>query len=112
MFFQLREISLIPAALLFAVSILLLPVNNIFRRHIEKLKTEYWASMEDLTGYYLESVQGLTTFKLFGRDEERQKVLSEKSRDFNNKIMAVMRVNFSSFLLTDGLIYGAVAVSQ
>ena len=111
LFFQLREISVIPAVLLFAVSILLLPVNNIFRRHIEKLKTEYWASMEDLTGYYLESVQGLTTFKLFGRDEGRQNVLSEKSRDFNNKIMDVMRVNFSSFLLTDGLIYGAVVVS-
>ena len=62
-------------------------------------------------GYYLESVQGLTTFKLFGRDEGRQNVLSEKSRDFNNKIMDVMRVNFSSFLLTDGLIYGAVVVS-
>ena len=111
LFFRLREVSLIPAVLLFAVSILLLPVNNIFRRHIEKLKTEYWASMEDLTGYYLESVQGLTTFKLFGRDEGRQKVLSEKSRDFNNKVMDVMRVNFSSFLLTDGLIYGAVAAS-
>ncbi len=111
LFFQLREVSLIPAVLLFAVSVLLLPVNNIFRRHIEKLKTEYWASMEDLTGYYLESVQGLTTFKLFGRDEGRQNVLSEKSRDFNNKIMDVMRVNFSSFLLTDGLIYGAVVVS-
>ena len=40
------------------------PSNNIFRAHIEKLKTEYWACMEDLTGYYLESVQGLTTLKL------------------------------------------------
>lgn len=111
LFFQLWQVSLAPAVLLFAVSFLLLPVNNIFRRHIETLKTQYWSSMEDLTGYYLESVQGLTTFKLFGKDGDRQEVLSEKSRDFNNKIMDVMRVNFSSFLLTDGLIYGAVAVS-
>lgn len=111
LFLQLREISLLPAVLLFAVSVLLLPVNNIFRRHIEKLKTEYWSSMEDLTGYYLESVQGLTAFKLFGRDGGRQEVLAEKSRNFNHKIMDVMRVNFSSFLLTDGLIYGAVAIS-
>ena len=36
LFFQLREVSLIPAVLLFAVSVLLLPVNNIFRRHIGK----------------------------------------------------------------------------
>ena len=58
----------------------------------------------------MESVQGLTTLKLFGRDENRTRVLAEKSRGFNNKIMDVMKVNFSSFLLTDGLIYGAVVV--
>ena len=111
LFFQLWRVSLVPAVLLFLVSFLLLPVNNIFRRHIETLKTQYWSSMEDLTGYYLESVQGITTFKLFGRDGHRQAVLAEKSRNFNDKIMEVMKVNFSSFLLTDGLIYGAVAVS-
>lgn len=110
LFFQLQQVSFSSAILLFAVSLLLLPVNNIFRRHIEKLKTEYWSSLEDLTGYYLESVQGLTTLKLFGRDENRTHVLAEKSRGFNNKIMDVMKVNFSSFLLTDGLIYGAVVV--
>ena len=110
LFFQLQQVSFSSAILLFAVSLLLLPVNNIFRRHIEKLKTEYWSSLEDLTGYYLESVQGLTTLKLVGRDENRTRVLAEKSRGFNNKIMDVMKVNFSSFLLTDGLIYGAVVV--
>ena len=106
LFFQLWRVSLVPAVLLFLVSFLLLPVNNIFRRHIETLKTQYWFSMEDLTGYYLESVQGITTFKLFGRDGHRQAVLAEKSRNFNDRIMEVMKVNFSSFLLTDGLIYG------
>lgn len=110
LFFQLQQVSFSSAILLFAVSLLLLPVNNIFRRHIEKLKTEYWSSLEDLTGYYLESVQGLTTLKLFGQDENRTRVLAEKSRGFNNKIMDVMKVNFSSFLLTEGLIYGAVVV--
>ena len=110
LFFQLQQVSFSSAILLFAVSLLLLPVNNIFRRHIEKLKTEYWSSLEDLTGYYLESVQGLTTLKLFGQDENRTRVLAEKSRGFNNKMMDVMKVNFSSFLLTDGLIYGAVVV--
>ena len=111
LFFQLREVSLIPALLLFVISFILLPVNNVFRKHIEVLKTEYWNSLEDLTGYYLESVQGLTTLKLFGRDEDRTRVLAAKSTQFNNKIMDVMKVNFSSFLLTDGLIYGGVAAA-
>ncbi len=111
LFFRLRDVSIIPAVLMFVVSFVLLPVNNIFRKHVERLKTEYWSSLEDLTGYYLESVQGLTTFVLFGRDGDRTAVLKEKSKNFNNKIMDVMRVNFSSFLLTDGLIYGTVAAA-
>ena len=44
LFFQLWRVSLVPAVLLFLVSFLLLPVNNIFRRHIETLKTQYWFS--------------------------------------------------------------------
>ena len=111
LFFRLKDVSLIPAAVMFVISFILLPVNNIFRSHIEKLKIEYWDSLEDLTGYYLESVRGLTAFKLFGRDKDRAAVLAKKSQAFNRKIMDVMKVNFSSFLLTDGLIYGAVTIS-
>ena len=60
--------------------------------------------MEDLTGYYLESVQGLTTLKLYDQDGPRTEHLREKADRFNKKIMEVMKVNFRSFLLTDGLI--------
>ena len=67
--------------------------------------------MEDLTGYYLESVQGLTTLKLFHQDERRTEVLQDKADRFNNKIMDVMRVNFTSFLFTDGMIYGCVVLA-
>ncbi len=111
LFFQMRTASLPVAAMLFVISMGLMPLNNVFRKHIEKLKTEYWSSMEDLTGYYLESVQGLTTLKLYGQDERRTAVLKDKSFAFNRKIMEVMRVNFSSFLLTDGLIYGSVVAA-
>lgn len=112
LFFQLKNSSLSVAILLFAVSFVLLPINNIFRSKIETLKTEYWNSMEDLTGYYLESVQGLTTFKLYEQDGERTKVLSKKADAFNRKIMDVMKVNFSSFLLTDGMIYCSILIAM
>ena len=111
LFWRMGQVSFLPAAVLFVVSLVLLPVNNLFRGHIEKLKSGYWASMEDLTGTYLENVRGLSTFKLFGRDGDRQRLLEEKSQDFNRKVMGVMKVNFSSFLLTDGLIYASVAVA-
>ena len=111
LFWRMGQVSFWPAVLLFAVSAVLLPVNNLFRGSIEKRKEGYWASLEDMTGTYLENIRGLTTFSLFGRDGDRQRLLEEKSQDFNRKIMGVMKVNFSSFLLTDGLIYGAMTAA-
>lgn len=111
LFWQMSQYSLPVAGFLLAVALVLMPVNNLFRKHIETLKTEYWDSLEDLTGYYLESVQGLTTLKLYNQDQRRTDGLRDKADRFNRKIMDVMKVNFRSFLLTDGLIFGAVAAS-
>lgn len=111
LFFQLKNVSLPVAVVLFALSIVIMPVNNIYRKHIESLKSDYWNSLEDMTGYYLENVQGLTTFKLYGQDERRTDGLRAKAENFNCRIMDVMKVNFQSFLLTDGLIYVGVVLS-
>ena len=111
LFVQLKDISLSAAVLLFLIAIALLPLNNVFRQKIEKLKTQYWDSMEDLTGYYLESVQGLTTFKLFKQDENREKVLSGKATDFNNRVMSFMKVNFTAMVLTNTMIYGGITAA-
>lgn len=111
LFFQLKSVSLPVAIVLFALSIVIMPVNNIYRKHIESLKSDYWNSLEDMTGYYLENVQGLTTFKLYGQDERRTDGLRAKAENFNRRIMDVMKVNFQSFLLTDGLIYAGIVLS-
>lgn len=111
LFWQIRDVSLPCAVTLFFISVFLMPVNNLFRSHIERLKKNYWNSMEDLTGYYLESVRGLTTFKLFGQDGKRASVLKTKACHFNSMVMDVMKVNFTSFLLTDGLIYFSVVLT-
>lgn len=108
LFFKLRSLSLPVAAVLFACSFVLMPVNNLFRKHIEELKGDYWSSLEDLTGHYLEGLRGLNTLKLFCRDEHHTEVLQQKARQFNKIIMDVMKVNFSSFLLTDGLMYASI----
>ena len=111
LFWQMQQYSLPVAIFLFVVSLVLMPLNNLFRKHIESLKGEYWDSLEDLTGYYLESVQGLTTLKLYNQDQQRTEGLKTKADNFNRKIMDVMKVNFRSFLLSDGLIFGSVAFS-
>ena len=111
LFFRLSKSSLLIAFILFAVSLILLPLNNLFRYRIEKLRRVYWSSLEDMTAYYLDSIRGLTTIKLFEKTEERTKVLNDKAEKLNHDINSFMRVNFTSFLATEGLIYAAIILS-
>ena len=112
LFFQLKNTSLPVAAILLAVSLILLPLNNKFRMKIEQLRKVYYRSVEDMTACYLDSLSGLTTLKLFERDRDRAAVLSEKAEILNRDINKFMKINFTSFLVTEGFIYGAIVAAM
>ena len=111
LFFHLKNISLIVAVLLLFVSMILFPLHNVFRGKIEALRKTYWRSLDDMTGYYMDGLRGLTTLKLFDRDREHSRVLGEKADVLNKNINAFMKINFTSFLVTELLIYAAITVS-
>lgn len=111
LFFHLKNISLIVAVLLLFVSLILFPLHNVFRGKIETLRKTYWRSLDDMTGYYMDGLRGLTTLKLFDRDREHSRVLGEKADVLNKNINAFMKINFTSFLVTELLIYAAITVS-
>ena len=111
LFFHLKNISLIVAVLLLFVSLILFPLHNVFRGKIEALRKTYWRSLDDMTGYHMDGLRGLTTLKLFDRDREHSRVLGEKADVLNKNINAFMKINFTSFLVTELLIYAAITVS-
>ena len=111
LFFHLKDISTPIAVLLLIVSLVLLPLNNVFRKKIEQLRKGYWRSLDDMTGYYMDSLRGLTTLKLFDRDQEHSRVLGEKADVLNKNINKFMKINFTSFLVTELLIYATVVVA-
>lgn len=111
LFFHLKRISLPAALLMLVTSLLLLPLNNLFRHRIEKIRKIYWRSLDDMTGYYMDSLRGLTTLKLFDRDREHSRILGEKADILNKNINAFMKINFTSFLVTEALIYTAIVLS-
>lgn len=111
LFFHLKNISLIVAVLLLFVSLILFPLHNVFRGKIEALRKTYWRSLDDMTGYYMDGLRGLPTLKLFDRDREHSRVLGEKADVLNKNINAFMKINFTSFLVTELLIYAAITVS-
>lgn len=106
LFFHLKKISLPVAALLLA-ALVLFPVNDLFRRRIEEIREGYWKSLDGMTGYYMDSLRGLTTLKLF--DREHSRILGEKADILKQNINRFMKINFTSFLVTELMIYGAIA---
>ena len=110
LFYQLKNISLFTALLLLVVSLSLLPLNNIFRKKIETLRKSYWHSVEDISAYYLDSLKGLTTLKLFKQDKKHEEILAQKANQLNIDINKFMKINFTSFLVTEALIYGAIII--
>ncbi|MBR4162707.1 MAG: ABC transporter ATP-binding protein [Solobacterium sp.] len=111
LFFRLKSYSSIIALFLCIVSLSLLPLNNIFRYHIEKLRKTYWHSLDDMTGYYLDGLKGMMTLKLFDKDKEHEKNLYHKADVLNQNINAFMKVNFTSFLVTESIIYLSIIIS-
>ena len=105
LFTKIYPSSFLIACILLVVSFVLLPLHNIFRYRIEKLRKSYWVSLEDMTGYYLDGIRGLSTLKLFDQSDKHAEVLGEKADYFNHQINEFMKVNFTSFLVTEGIIY-------
>ncbi len=111
LFFRLRNTSGTIAVLLLCISLILLPINNVFRARIEALRRTYWNSVEDMTAYYLDSIRGLTTLKLFNRTEDHRDTLARKAEQLNVDINKFMKVNFTSFLVTETMMYSSIAGS-
>ena len=105
LFTKIYPSSFLIACILLIVSFVLLPLHNVFRYRIEKLRKSYWISLEDMTGYYLDSIRGLSTLKLFDQSDKHAEVLEEKAEYLNHQINEFMKVNFTSFLVTEGIIY-------
>lgn len=111
LFFQLKDTSLLIASILLVISLLLPLLNNYFRQTIDRLKKAYWTSFQDLTSYYLESLKSLVTLKLFNQDDRRYRTLKEKADNFNVNTISIMKINFVSFLVSDGLIYLGIVIA-
>lgn len=112
LFFRLKDSSFETAVFLLVISLLLFPANNLFKKIVKGSKTSLvWESFRELTGYYLESLRGLSTLKLFNQDERREKNLRDRAENFNRHLMGMIHSNFVSFLFSDGVIYLSVFLS-
>lgn len=75
----------------------------------QKTGRQQFASYQNLGAYFLESLQGLTTLKLSGRDEERAGEFQKRTWSFRNATMRLLAMQLNSIILIDIIAYGGAA---
>lgn len=64
----------------------------------KKVTAKQWKTLSRMSGNFLDTLQGLTTLKLFGKSRERAQSISEISEAFRHTTMKVLKVAFLSSL--------------
>ncbi len=67
-------------------------------RHVSRM---HWSTYEDLNSLYLDSIQGITTLKLFNLVEQRTNTIRTRSWEFRNRTMKLLYTNLVSILTMD-----------
>ena len=97
-------------ALVLLVCLPLRPVSIIVIQKIAKrLLGKYWGSYTHLGDSFLECLQGLTTLKIYGSDEEYARRMDEDAENFRKITMHVLIMQLNSISVMDVVAYGGAA---
>ena len=73
---------------------------------VKKVQKKYFAKYMNVGTLFLDSLQGLTTLKLYGTDEAREKEIARMSEEFRVETMKVLKMQLLSIALINWIIYG------
>lgn len=87
------------SGLILAVTAPLIPIFMVLvGRKAEKMTEKQWKVLGYLSSYFLDTLQGLTTLKVFGRSKDRIQKISEITEEFRLATMKTLKVAFVSSL--------------
>lgn len=72
----------------------------------------HWKALSLMSAHFLDTLQGLITLKLFGRDKEAEEQVRKVSERFRQTTMRTLRIAFfSSFILEEGATISAAIIA-
>lgn len=102
-----------PAALVLLVFVPLIPlVIVLVRRTAKGVLSSYWDEYTSLGDSFLESLQGLTTLKIYQADKTRHEVMDEEAERFRAVTMRVLRTQLNSIVFMDVGAFGGAAAGM
>ena len=99
-----------PAAVMLLCCVPLIPISLMAVMKIAKrIMGDYWHSYTDLGALFLESIQGLTTLKVFGADEGRHRRMNEEAEKFRKATMRLLTMQLNSVIVMDIFAFAGAA---
>ncbi|MSS62693.1 ABC transporter ATP-binding protein/permease [Velocimicrobium porci] len=80
------------------------------QKFAKKLLKKYWGTYTELGDSFLESLQGLTTLKIYNADERYAKKMDKEAERFRKVTMRVLIMQLNSISIMDLIAYGGSAI--
>lgn len=110
LFICLAPLSL-PAAITLLVCVPLIPLSIVAVQRIAKrVMGSYWDTYTDLDAMFLESIQGLSTLKVFKADETRHEKLNSEAETFRRATMRLLVMQLNSITVMDLFAFGGATL--
>lgn len=109
--FILFSIFSIKVAIIFIVCVPIIPLSIVLiQKFAKKLLSKYWNSYTNLGDTFLENIQGLTTLKIYGCDEQKHIEMNRNSELFRKATMKVLIMQLNSISVMDLVAFGGSAI--
>lgn len=100
-----------PTALTLLICVPFIPLSIVAVQKIAKrVMGQYWGTYTDLGAMFLESIQGLSTLKVFQADEARHAKINTEAETFRQATMRLLVMQLNSITVMDLFAFGGAAI--
>ncbi|GAA0781106.1 ABC transporter ATP-binding protein/permease [Hathewaya limosa] len=101
----------IKTSVILILSVPLIPISIVLVMKLaKKLLRKYWGIYINLGDSFLENLQGLTTLKIYSRDEDKNREMNQEAENFRNITMKVLSMQLNSITVMDLIAFGGSAL--
>lgn len=100
-------------AVVLLVCVPLIPISIVaVQKFAKKMLNKYWSTYTELGDSFLESLQALTTLKIFQADERYAEKMDEEAEKFRKITMRVLIMQLNSISVMDLVAFGGAAIGM
>ena len=111
LFFSIAYFNLKIAFILLGFSLAIPLSLYIILNKVKKIQKKYFAKYMNVGTLFLDSLQGLTTLKIYGTDEKREEEIAKMSEEFRIETMGVLKMQLLSIAMINWIIYAGTILA-